>query len=284
MTRLLQLLCVVLTLGLGVAAPVVVSTGAQAQQSIKGPDYEAFEELATRVEGALESGEVSTPVLEDLRRLLVDARQRFIDAQGTNAATIRTVRDQLETLGPAPEDATEPPDIAAQREELNRRLARLEAPVRTAELAQRRADGLISAIDEAIRARQTEELLRLGPAPVNPQLWPSALSALYGLFDKVRSEVATTWHQPVGHSVFINNIPGVIALLLPGLLLLARGRVWTVGLLRKLRTEEPSAGRWITTFLISLGEWVLPFVGVVAIVQAAQTSGLPGPTGELVLT
>ncbi|MGM0662537.1 MAG: mechanosensitive ion channel family protein, partial [Pseudomonadota bacterium] len=32
------------------------------------------------------------------------------------------------------------------------------------------------------------------------------------------------------------------------------------------------------------GEWVLPFVGVVAIVQAAQTSGLPGPTGELVLT
>lgn len=284
MTRLLQLLCVVLTLGLAMAAPVVVSTGAQAQQSINGPDYEAWEDLATRVEGAVESGEVSTPILEDLRRALVESRQTFIDAQGVNAATIRTVRDQLATLGPPPEDGTEPPDIAAQREELNRRLARLEAPVRTAELAQRRADGLISAIDEVIRARQTEELLRLGPSPVNPQLWPSALSSIYGLVERIRTEVVSTWQRPVGHQVFIANIPGVIALLLPGLVVLVRGRVWTGRLLRKLRREEPSAGRWITTFLISLGEWVLPVVGVVAIVQAAQTSGLLGRTGELVLT
>jgi small-conductance mechanosensitive channel len=271
-------------LGLGTATPVVVATGAQAQQAIQGPDYEAWEALATRVEGALESGEVSTPILEDLRRLLVDGRQQFIDAQGANATTIRTVRDQLAALGPAPEEGTEAPDIAAQREELNRRLARLEAPVRTAELAQRRADGLISAIDDVIRARQTEELLRLGPAPVNPQFWPGALGSIYGLVDRIRSEVVTTWHRPVGQQVLIDNLPGVIALLLPGLLLLVRGRGWTIRLLRKLRRDEPSAGRWIITFLISFGIWVMPFLGVVAIVQAAQASGLPGRTGELVLT
>ena len=98
MKRLLKLLCVVLMLGLGTATPVVIATGADAQQSMQGPDYEAWEALATRVEDALESGDVSTPILEDLRRLLVDGRQDFIDAQGTNSATIKTVRDQLAAL------------------------------------------------------------------------------------------------------------------------------------------------------------------------------------------
>ena len=284
MIRLLSLLCLVLTFGLGVAAPVLVTPGAQAQQSMSGPDYEAWEELARRVEGALDSGSVSTPVLEELRQQLVESRQQFIDAQETNATTIRTVRDQLDALGPPPEDGTEPAEIAERREELERRLARLQAPVRTAELAQRRADGLISAIDEAIRARQTEELLRLGPAPVNPQLWPSALSSILGLVDGVQSEVVTTWQRPAGYKVFIDNIPGVIALVLPGLLLLARGRAWTVRLLQRLRQDEPSAGRWITSFLVSFGEWVLPFLGVVALVQGVQASGLPGRIADLVLT
>ncbi|MEI4232223.1 DUF3772 domain-containing protein [Roseovarius sp. D22-M7] len=284
MIRLLSLLCLALTLGLGIVAPVIVTPGAQAQQSMDGPDYEAWEAFTTRVEGALESGEVSTPILEDLRRQLVEWRQQFIDAQGTNSATIRTVRDQLQALGPPPEDGSEPSEIAAQREELNRRLARLEAPVRTAEVAQRRADGLIAAIDEEIRARQTAEFLRLGPAPVNPQSWPRAVSALYSLFDSIRAEAVQSWKSPVGHQVLIDNLPGVIGLLLPGLLLLTRGRIWTVRLMRRLRKEEPSAGRWITSFLISLGEWVLPFLGLAAIVQAARISGLSGSTGELVLT
>lgn len=284
MTRLLHLLCLVLMVGLGTATPMINGTGAQAQQPINGPDYEAWEELATRVEGALESGNVRTQILEDLRLQLVEHRQQFLDAQDTNAATIQTVRDQLDTLVPEPEDGEEPTDVATQRDELERRLSRLEAPVRTAELAQRRADGLISAIDEAIRARQTEELLRLGPTPVNPQFWPSALVSVYGLVDEVQSEAVKTWQQPVGYQVFIDNMPGVIAYLLPGLLLLARGRAWTVRLLRRLRHDEPSAGRWLTSFLVSFGEWVLPFVGLVAIVQAVRTSGLPGLVGDLVLT
>jgi len=215
MRRLLQLLCIVLMLGLGMATPVVVATGAVAQQPMQGPDYEGWEAVATRVEDALESGEVSTPILEDLRRIAVDFRQQFIDAQGTNSATIRTVRDQLDTLGPVPEDGSEPPDVAVQREELNRRLARLEAPVRTAELAQRRADGLITAIDEMINARQTEELLRLGPAPVNPQFWPEALTSLYSLVNNIRSEVVQTWQRPAGYQSFIDNLPAVLGLLLP---------------------------------------------------------------------
>ena len=111
---------------------------------------------------------VGTPVLEDLRLELTEFRQQFIEAQGGNTTALKTVRDQLEALGPPPEEGSESEEIASQREELNRRLTRLEAPVRTAELARSRADGLIQGIDQVIRDRQTAELLRLGPMPVNP--------------------------------------------------------------------------------------------------------------------
>jgi len=283
-TRLLALLGLVLTLVFGLATPGALVSPAQAQQSMNdGPDYEAWENLAERVESALESGEVSTQILEDLRKLIADGRQRFIEAQGTNSSTIRTVRDQLAALGPAPEDGTEPEEIAQQREELNRRLARLEAPVRTAELAQRRAEGLIGAIDEVIRARQTAELLRLGPTPFNPKFWPQAVSSTFNLFDRIRSEVVQTWERPVGKSVFKDNLPAVIALVVIGAVLLARGRAWSVRVMRGMQKDEPSAGRWITSFLISLGEWILPYAGLYALVSAVHATGLTGRNGDVVL-
>ena len=284
MRHVLRLLCLVLGLALATVGTVSVAPVAQAQQTLSGPNYEAWESLATRVEDALESGQVGTPVLEDLRLELTEFRQQFIEAQGGNTTALKTVRDQLEALGPPPEEGSESEEIASQREELNRRLTRLEAPVRTADLARSRADGLIQGIDQVIRDRQTAELLRLGPMPVNPLHWPEALRAAYGLAESVRSEVVLEWQSPVGRSVFNDSLPAVVAWLLLGLILLARGRRWSTRLMRQLSHEEPSAGRWISTFLISLGEWFLPYAGVYALVRAVQVTGLTGTHADLVLS
>jgi small-conductance mechanosensitive channel len=268
----------------GGIATVSVAPVAEAQQSMSGPDYEVWEALATRVEEALEGGQVSTPVLEDLRQQVTSFRQEFVDALGTNANTIKTVRDQLAALGPVPEDGSEAEEVAAQREELNRRLTRLEAPVRTAELARSRADGLIQGIDQTIRDRQTAELLRLGPTPVNPLHWPAALGEIYGFAESIRTEVVLDWRSPVGRSVFNDSLPAVVGWLLLGLVLLARGRYWSVRLMRQLSQDEPSAGRWISTFLISLGEWVLPYAGVYALLRSVEATGLTGTHANLVLS
>ena len=284
MTRILRLLCVVLALAFAVVGTVSIAPVAVAQQTLGGPDYEAWESLATRVEEALESGQVSTPVLENLRKQLTSFRQDFSDALGTNANTIKTVRDQLQALGPVPEDGSEPDDIAAQREELNRRLTRLEAPVRTADLARSRADGLIQGIDQTIRDRQTAELLRLGPTPVNPLHWHEALRVVYGFAESIRTEVMLEWRSPVGRTVFNDSLPAVVGWLLLGLVLMARGRYWSVRLMRQLSQEEPSAGRWISTFLISLGEWILPFAGVYALMRSVEATGLTGTHADLVLS
>ena len=283
MRHLLQSLCLILALCLANLPITKVGQMAYAQQTIEGPDYTAWEDTATRVETAIESGGVSTAILEDLRRELTQWREQFVNALGANSTTIKTVQDQLEAIGPPPENGTEAEDISAQRDELNRRLARLQAPVRTAELARSRADGLIQGIDEIIRNRQTAELLRLGPSPINPLHWPEGARVLYQLAETVEREVMGDWKTPVGRTVFNDNLPVIIAWLLAGLVLLARGRHWSNRLMRHVTKEDVSAGRWMVTFLISLGEWLLPYAGVYALVRSLSATALFGARGELVL-
>jgi small-conductance mechanosensitive channel len=268
---------------MGLSGPAPLAATAQAQQVLSGPDFAAWEELAARVEEALDGGEVATPVLEDLRAQVADFRQQFTEAQGANATAIKTVRDQLDALGPPPEDGNEPNEIAAQREELERRLARIEAPVRTAELARSRADGLITGIDQTIRERETAELLRIGPMPVNPLHWPDALRALYRLAGDVSGEVLRSWQSPIERTILKDNLPIILVLVLAGLVLLARGRRWSVRLMQRLVGENPSAGHWIASFGASLGEWLLPYAGVYALVRAALVSGMVGVRGEMLL-
>ncbi|RXV64883.1 DUF3772 domain-containing protein [Roseovarius sp. A46] len=268
---------------MGLSGPAPLAATAQAQQVLSGPDFAAWEELAARVEEALDGGEVATPVLEDLRAQVADFRQQFTEAQDANATAIKTVRDQLDALGPPPEDGDEPNEIAAQREELDRRLARLEAPVRTAELARSRADGLITGIDQTIRERETAELLRIGPMPVNPLHWPDALRALYRLAGDVSGEVLRSWRSPIERTILKDNLPIILVLVLAGLVLLARGRRWSVRLMQRLVGENPSAGHWIASFGASLGEWLLPYAGVYALVRAALVSGMVGVRGEMLL-
>ncbi len=268
---------------MGLSGPAPLAATAQAQQVLSGPDFAAWEELAARVEEALDGGEVATPVLEDLRAQVADFRQQFTEAQDANATAIKTVRDQLDALGPPPEDGDEPNEIAAQREELDRRLARLEAPVRTAELARSRADGLITGIDQTIRERETAELLRIGPMPVNPLHWPDALRALYRLAGDVSGEVLRSWQSPIERTILKDNLPIILVLVLAGLVLLARGRRWSVRLMQRLVGENPSAGHWIASFGASLGEWLLPYAGVYALVRAALVSGMVGVRGEMLL-
>jgi small-conductance mechanosensitive channel len=254
-----------------------------AQQALSGPDYEAWETLAARVEEALDSGDVETLTLEELRREVVDFRQQFQEAQNVNTTSLRTTREQLDAIGPPPENDAEAPEIAAQREELNRRLKRLEAPVRTAELARSRAEGLITGIDETIRDRETAELLRLGPMPVNPLNWPEAGKSLFALLDDMREEVLRSWRSPLDRLILRDNLPVIVVMSLLGLVLLSRGRRWSMRLMQQLSRDEPSAGRWIASFAVSLGEWLLPYAGIQLLVRAISISGLNGPQGQIVL-
>ena len=279
MGHLIRLICLLLALAAGttIAVPGFGPSAVFAQQGAPStPDYERWSTVATRAEEAIETSRASTAALEALREELVNWRQRFQDAQTSESSVISTVRNQLEALGPTPEDGQESADIAQQRETLTARLADLQAPVKRAELAHSRADGLIKGIDQIIRDRQTDELLEFGPSPVNPVHLADGATALFKSGQVLHSEFLAAWSNPAQFDEAKENLPAVAVLLIVGVILVLRGRRWSKRLTRRILKDKPGAGRWIAGFFVSLGSLLLPFAGIFAITEAAYATGLVG--------
>ncbi|WP_397542067.1 DUF3772 domain-containing protein [Roseovarius salis] len=279
MSRLCATLWLCLALLCGAAAVTLVAVPQAAAQDTETEseiDYEAWARTASRAEEAVEAGRASTAALESLRAELVKWRDRFQRAQQSNASTIETVEGQLDALGPPPEEGTESPEIAQEREQLNARLSQLRAPVKKAEVAYSRADGLIGGIDRIIRERQTEQLLEFGPSPVNPVHWLPALNTLRQAAGQLKGEFVSAWSNPVQRGETQEDLPPVVVLLAVGLVLVFRGRQWSRRLMRRVVGDHPGAGLWLAGFAISLGSLVLPFLGVYALIEAVYATGLVG--------
>ncbi|MEL7256353.1 MAG: DUF3772 domain-containing protein [Pseudomonadota bacterium] len=289
MTAFFTRILLVLTLALCTALPPLISTGtAQAQEapqlSEAEPNYDAWLRTADRADEAIEAARASTTALESLREDLVGWRQEFLDAQSINANALATVRRQINDLGPVPEDGAEPEDVAANRQLLQERLDRLNAPVLRAELAHSRADGLIQGIDKIIRDRQAEELLEFGPSPLNPAHWPEALAALPTTVTHISSEFSTAWNNPVQAEETRRSLPVAAVLMLLGLVLVFRGRIWSRRITNRVLGDDPGAGLWIAGFIASLGSLVLPFAGILFLVEATFMTGLVGLRGDQILS
>ncbi|ARE39161.1 Potassium efflux system KefA protein [Rhodovulum sp. P5] len=255
---------------------------AQASATDQGaPDYEAWERLAARAEEAVSAGKASNAAFEQLRSDLADWRARFLTAQNTNAARIKTLRDQIAALGPVPDEGTtEPEEIAARRTELNKQLAALQAPGLRAVEAHSLADGLIEEIDTIIRERQAKALLQLGPSPLNPVNWPNALGTwqrtLWGWY----GEVHDNWKNPIVRTEMRRSLPATILFLVLAGVLLLRSRHWMERLTVTLTRQKESRGRTAYSGLVSLGQIALPFAGVFFLTAALNSSSLAGVRTE----
>ncbi len=284
MSHLLRALCLILALMLGAATPgLFLPETAHAQPAILPPDYEAWLRTADRADEAIEASRASTAALETLRAQLADWRQQFVAAQGVNSNAIATVQSQLDALGPVPESGEEQENVARSREVLNARLGELLVPVRIAELAQNRADGLITGIDRIIRDRQAEELLQFGPSPLNPIQWSQGLTALQGIANTVHGEFSAAWANSVQRAEAKGNLLAVLVLSALGLVLILRGRKWSRKLSNWILTDQPGAGRWIIAFMVSLGSVILPFIGFILLIGAVFATNFVGLRGEQIL-
>ncbi|MEQ9261206.1 MAG: DUF3772 domain-containing protein [Roseovarius sp.] len=279
----LCLLALLLALGAAVGIPGGAPSMAWAQSAPQEVDYEAWDRTARRAEEAVEAGRASTPALETLREDLVRWRDQFSRAQQANASTIATVRQQLQALGDVPENGVESEDIAAQRQELNTRLADLQAPGKRAEIAFNRADGLIKGIDRIVRGRQAEELLQFGASPINPVHWLPALGKLRETIMSLQVEMRVAWQNPVQQRDMRENLPLVLFLLVVGSVLVVRGRRWSRLLSSRVLGENPNALYWIIGFTLSLGSLLLPLIGVYAIIRAIYATELVGLRNDQVL-
>ncbi|MFQ6548507.1 DUF3772 domain-containing protein [Aestuariibius sp. 2305UL40-4] len=274
MKRLLGLLILCWSLAAGIAT---------AQEQLTPDRLAEWDQTASRAETVIANAEASTEALEDLRAQLATERERFFEAQNVNDARIQTVREQLSALGPEPaEGETEPDEVAQRRQELQQQLVRLRAPVIEAEEAYIRADGLIGEIDRIVRERQADALFELGPSPLNPTHWPEAAEAVGTFLSGIAAEVRASYASPATNQRFRDSIPIVVFYLVLAGLLLVRGRAW-MERIAGLVVTRTSRGRGVWRFIISLGQIILPMIGLIAVAAALDETGLFGTRGTAIV-
>lgn len=281
----------------GVQPPLAPSqTGGSNLQTLQPPangqlapaaadlDYAAWEEVAARAEAALEDPNATAVGLDVVRAQLVDWRSALLVAQSTNSSRIATLRQQISALGPPPEEGqTEADEIAARRAELTDQLVRLQAPGIAAEEAYRRADGLISEIDRTLRERQADELLQLFPSPLNPANWPEAARALSGVVTGMWGETRRRWETPAAHETLVNNLPAIAFLLVFSVVLIWRGRPLVERLVARINKRWSARGVRVATLVLSLGQILVPTIGVMALSHALNLTGMFGIVGTVFL-
>lgn len=269
-----------LRFALGLTALLVWLTGAAVAQEPVLPDFDQWETVASSAEEAVDAPDTTETMLEVQRARLVDYRAEFDAARNLNAARISALREQLAALGTPPEgEGAEPesPEVAANREELNRQLNTLLTPVQRAEAAYLRADALIGQIDVALRERQTEQLMEVVPTPLNPVHWRSAIDDLATAAGEIAAEAPDD--ADTARRSLRSSLPAVLALTILGLVLIFRGHHWSTAIVGRLQ-QFGARGFGIWRFVVSLLRIILPTVGLVLLAMAVLATDWFGPRGS----
>ena len=247
-------------------------------------DFSAWADMAQRTEAVIEDRATPDDTLEQARAQLVDWREAFLVAQSANASRINNLRAQIAALGPVPaEGVTEATEIAARRTELSDQLVRLQAPGIAADEAYSRADGLIREIDLVLRERKADELLRLWPAPINPANWPAAAGAMSSVAVALWQQTAGLWAMPDARTRLADNLPLTLVFLGLAGVLLWRGRRWIEQIVVRLQGQASARGRRVWALIASLGQILIPALGVVAFARALTLTGMLGPVADSIV-
>jgi len=247
-------------------------------------DSATFNELATRAEQVVDSGQASSDALEELRTALSDARSAALEAQSLRKERAETLREQIAALGKAPEDGQlESAEIATRRQALNAQLALANAPLIAAQEAYQRANGLISEIDTTIRSRQTTTLFERGSSPLNPLNWIASGTAVATYLGQVEDEIAVSVASPTSSALRSNNMLSVVLLCVLGLFLLIPASRW-VGRKMDASAELPrSTSNNVFRLALSFLVFLVPYIGFLSLIGAFGQLDYFGLRGSYIL-
>ena len=245
-------------------------------------DIDAFNALASRAEKAVYGGQTSNDALEKLRMSLSSARSAALDAQSLRTGRSKIISDQIDALGPTPEDPdSEAKDIAELRASLANQLAVAKAPLIVAEEAFRRANGLISEIDKTIRERSASAFLKLGISPLSPNTWGSTISDIKKYFGQVRSEVVQSLNNPSSKVIRSNNLPGIIFFAILGLALIFPATRWVSQNMSVANQRHDVKLKKISYLAFSCLVFIVPLLGICFLIRSLEMLDILGYRGEI---
>jgi small-conductance mechanosensitive channel len=124
-------------------------------------------------------------------------------------------------------------------------------------------------------------LFEIGPTPLNPVNWPLSIEALAGYFYRTALDIQNNWESDTRRAVFNSTLPMSAGLSLLAFVLVFRGRHWVERIAMRVLARDRSAERWIAGLAVSIGQILLPVLGLWLLTIAAQLTGLLGPRGEV---
>ena len=238
-------------------------------------DYEKWELNALRAETVIETDKASVEALEKLRAQLVQWRTSFQQLQNENQNRIETIRTQIESLGPKPENGTDP--LEDRRLALDKQLAKLNEPIVRAQEAFNRADGMVSEIDNLISQRQALEFLKLGPSILNPLLWGTTFGDLVNSFLTLSKETADVLSSNYFQEQFSNRLISVLLISFFSALLFIYSGAISNRLNATAKRFEKVAG-----FLSSSVKYLLRYVALYSLIHLAKSLNIFGIRGDLI--
>jgi potassium-dependent mechanosensitive channel len=255
-TLLFQLALMIFLLSLA-TGPVL------AQQSDKeGTETKALIERAQHI---LESKEIiPLGILNDVRQELANLRDSSREFVERGSVEGRTIRAQLDSLGPPPaEGFSESEEIAGRRSELRAELSNAEAPIRLTREVLQQAEVLIREIDQRIRNQQNTVLLHRFPTPLSPSAWLTAATELTVYSRHILAQTKNSLQQPGEIDRLRGNLPTVLALGAFGLAVLLVGRPVILHRLDQASTAGQARWfRWLLIALKNISRLALPAIGI----------------------
>jgi small-conductance mechanosensitive channel len=227
-------------------------------------------------------GQTSNEALEKLRMSLSSARSAALEAQSLRTGRSKIISDQIDALGPIPEDPdSEAKDIAELRASLAKQLAVAKAPLIVAEEAFRRANGLISEIDKTIRERSASAFLKLGVSPLSPNTWGSTISDIKKYFGQVRSEVVQSLNNPSSKVIRSNNLPGIIFFAILGLALIFPATKWVSQNMSVANQRHDAKLKKVSYLAFSCLVFIMPLLGICFLIRSLEMLDILGYRGEV---
>jgi len=239
-----------------------------------GEQFVTWEQTARAAAGLLERDSTPVDTLEQLRGRLAAQREEMFELSQSESVEARTIRAQLEALGPPPaEGEAEPTELTERRADLNESLAAALAPTRAAREAYERANVLIAELDTTIRRMNARALMARLPSPLDPRSWRETGTELRAYFNALGTDLQRSLSDPEQLSRFQSSLPLLAVLTVAGLVAIFLGEPWaTRRALRASAAADTRTGRRVMSLIGFFARFVLPVLGALALLLVPRVA------------
>ena len=223
--------------------------------------------------------EVSTLRLDEAEVARLTERANAVKGEAaalkdTAAAQVAETRELLDSMGELAQGATESAEAAAQRKDLQERLARAEGWQRQAELVIARADQLIDRVAAKRIELFARNVLKRGPSPLVPQTWLDGGHELGALVQLVGTSFGT-WFGRLSDG---SDVGPAMLVVLAGLALgLGAGLMIRAYLMRRFPRRADAAPASRLELMIAAGAAFIGYVAPLAFAMLGAWAVWPPP-------